>query len=129
MLNNSQRKPWCFSDSGYVLHRPVRAPVLGECGLLGSPVHVAALTFPGARVCQAPENTLDREASCAKLLQISQSRTANLAAPSINEPRLRWEDSRRFQSFCVSVQIRDVHISLRAQHRLACMQHVHCKCF
>lgn len=50
----------CVSDSGHLLHWPLRASGFSECGLPGVSVHPLTLSPPGASVCQAPESSLSQ---------------------------------------------------------------------
>lgn len=50
----------CVSDSGHLLHQPVRAPGSSECGLPGVSVYLLTLPPPGVGVCQAPESPLEQ---------------------------------------------------------------------
>ncbi|TRZ03026.1 hypothetical protein DNTS_025142 [Danionella cerebrum] len=90
-----------FPHSGSVLHRALCAPLSGEPGVLGSTVHVAALTLPGACICQAHENTLDHEASCANLQWIASQWDGKAF-----HHRALLENNRSFQSFGLSDAIR-----------------------
>lgn len=47
------------TDSGQILHWPLRAAVSDECSLSGGTFHAGTPSFPGAGLCQALKKTLE----------------------------------------------------------------------